>query len=148
MKSFLMRKTAIILLALLFVLAACSKSPTPQASSETSTDNTGIGYPTVQAALTALKAKPGVKIRDQQGWTMIEDPVSKDAYDLWAFAPQGNPAYPAAVKRTIYKQEGQVFIKMTALCESSKTACDALVSNFKALNDQIKAEIIRRAKAK
>jgi hypothetical protein len=146
-----MRKSLVILIATLCAVGACTKVPSDQpvksVSVSETTDN-GIGYPTVQAALTTLKAKPGVRIRNQRGWTMIEDQESKDAYDVWAFAPQGDPAYPAVVKRVIYKQDGQVFIKMAALCESTQTACDALVGKFKAMNDQIKAEIVRRTRMK
>jgi len=35
-----------------------------------------MGYPTVAAALSALRAKPGVRIQDQQGWIIVTDTQS------------------------------------------------------------------------
>ncbi len=84
------------------------------------TDNR-FGYPTVAAALTALRAKPGVKISQQDGWTMIEDTA---AYTVWAFAPSSNPAYPAAFKRALRNEGGQMVIQTSIQCEADKAACE------------------------
>lgn len=141
-----MPRPFLILLASLCVIAACSRHPASQPADQAPvTSEQGIGYPSVQAAFTALKSKPGVKIREQQGWTMIEDPYSKTEYDLWSFAPQGYPAYPAAVERIIYRKNDQILIAMKVLCESTKAACDELTQNFEAMNNQIKAELRKRA---
>lgn len=108
-----------------------------------------IGYPTVAAALTALKARKDVAISIRDGWTVITDPPNALAgapppppWIIWSFAPQGGAAYPAAVKRTITKgPDGAYYLDMAVLCEASKEACDDLVRTFEALNDQMKRQL-------
>lgn len=103
--------------------------------------DSAIGYPTVKTALEALKVKPGVHIQDEQGWTTIKDRESESVYSIWSFALAGNPAYPSAVKRTLYQQDGQIFIKMYVLCEAAKKPCDAALRDFQVLNDSIKEQL-------
>jgi hypothetical protein len=91
----------------------------------------GVGYPTVAAALEALKARSDVNISIQGGWTIIDD---KPANTLWSFTPPNHPAHPAVVKRTVVSRDGVVGINMTALCQASKAACDKLMEEFKELN--------------
>lgn len=91
-----------------------------------------IGYPTVAAALKDLQSKPGVKFSVQNGWTIAED---RDHFTLWSFAPEGDPAYPSAVKRTAVQQPGgSITMDMRVLCQSTQAACDKLVADFNALN--------------
>ena len=56
-----------------------------------------IRYRSVAAALEDLRSKPGVEVSDQGGWTIVSD---RSNSTLWSFAPPGNAAYPAVVKRT------------------------------------------------
>ena len=63
----------------------------------------GIGYPTVAAALAALHSKPEVIFREEDGWIIAED---RSHYTLWSFAPEGDPAYPSAVKRSAVQGSG------------------------------------------
>ena len=56
-----------------------------------------------------------------------------DASTLWSFAPEGSPAYPAAVKRQIRQAKDAINIDMNILCEASKAACDKLVADFQKL---------------
>jgi Protein of unknown function (DUF4019) len=97
-------------------------------------ESSGIGYPTVGAALEALKARSDVKISIQGGWTVVQEPSNGT---LWSFTPPGHPAHPSAVKRTVVQRDGQVFIDMKALCQASKPACDELMAQFEKLNRQI-----------
>jgi hypothetical protein len=89
--------------------------PLPEAKDDS------FGYPSIAAALAALRAKPGVKISIQDGWTMIED---TPAYTLWAFVPASDPAYPAAIKRQVASEAGQSVIRTSIHCEADKAACD------------------------
>jgi Protein of unknown function (DUF4019) len=113
------------------------------ASARQSDSGSGIGYPSVAAALDALKARNGVNISVQGGWTIVSDPTD-DA--LWSFAPSDHPAFPAAVKRRAVELDGNTFIDMRALCQASKLACDKLMAEFAALNDKIRANVQGRAK--
>ena len=96
----------------------------------------GIGYPTVQAALEALQAKPGVQIQitKPDAWTIANEPGDVQ----WSFTPSTHNAYPAVVRRAIkMKPDGGIFIEMSALCQAEKAACDKLMADFKELNERI-----------
>jgi Protein of unknown function (DUF4019) len=95
--------------------------------------SSGIGYPSVAAALEALKARTNVEIRVEQGWTIVND---KAAGEFWSFTPPGHPAHPAAVKRTLVEKDGKLTINMSVLCQASKAACDKLVADFRELNEK------------
>ena len=106
--------------------------PNYQPPIEEARDST-IGYPTVAAALAALRAKPGVKFTTQGGWTIADD---ESTGAIWSFSPPGYPAYPAAVRRQVRQQGGQVQLGMDIQCEASKAACDDLVREFQKLNER------------
>jgi hypothetical protein len=62
---------------------------------------------------------------------------------LWSFVPEGHPAYPAAVDRKVVQQENDLFIQMSVLCEASKAACDALVTEVTGLNERLHKDLAR-----
>jgi hypothetical protein len=96
--------------------------------------SSGIGYPSVAAALADLHSKPEVIFREEGGWIIAED---RNHYTLWSFATEGDPAYPSAVKRTAVQESGgNVTMSMNILCESNQDACDKLVANFNELNER------------
>lgn len=98
-----------------------------------------IGYPTAEAALAALKAKPGVTFAEQDGWTIATDDADNA---VWSFPPQQDPAYPAVVRRQMTAgPKGSVSVQMDVLCSASKTACDDLVRAFERMNDEVKAQL-------
>ena len=115
------------------------------ASSVTAQQEPGqVGYPSVKAALDALKRDPSAAMQEQSGWTIVSNREGTDPV-LWSFTPSTHPAYPAVVKRTVLQDRGQVSVHMAVLCEAAKPACDELVADFKALNDGLRADIQRRA---
>jgi hypothetical protein len=93
-----------------------------------------IGYPSVAAALDGLHAKPGVAFRTQDGWTIAEDQAE---LTFWSFPPPGHPAYPSAVKRQLVKSGDDLQLEMNVACEAPKEACEALVSRYQRLNQQM-----------
>jgi hypothetical protein len=96
--------------------------------------SSGIGYPSVAAALADLHSKSEVIFREEGGWIIAED---RSHYTLWSFATEGDPAYPSAVKRTAVQESGgNVTMSMNILCESNQDACDKLVANFNELNER------------
>jgi hypothetical protein len=96
--------------------------------------SSGIGYPSVAAALKDLHSKPEVIFREQDGWIIAED---RSHYTLWSFAKEGDPAYPSAVKRTAVQETGgSVTMNMNILCEATQVACDRLVADFNELNER------------
>jgi hypothetical protein len=94
-------------------------------------------YPNVAAALDALRAKSGVSVKVESGWTVIED---RATMSIWSFTSSGHPAHPAAVRRAVTQQGDKIFVDMSVLCEAAKSACDKLVAEFNALNRNLSAE--------
>ena len=130
-----MNRVAALLLTL--CIAACAHAGTETVRSDASRQSS-IGYPTVAAALTDLKAQPGNVVSTQQGWTIITNPTN---LTLWSFTPENHPAHPAAVKRTTVERGGAWYIEMDALCQAQKAPCDKLIEQFKALNEQMREHI-------
>ena len=97
-----------------------------------------IGYRTVAEALSALTNTPGLEVANPGGWTIVTDNVHST---MWSFAPTNHAAYPAVVKRVVISKDGSVYVDMKVLCEAAKSACDALVRDFAALNERIKKDM-------
>lgn len=133
-------------LALVAALTACA-SPSPPGIGATppapgSEQATTFGYPSVEAALTALRKDPKVRIFKEHGWTIADDRAN---YTLWSFTPPSHPAYPAAVKRVVVQDDtGNIRVMMTELCQAQKAACDKLWKAFSALNDQVAQHVPAR----
>ena len=84
-----------------------------------------IGHPTVAEALAALKAKPGVQVSGEDGWTIITD-----GNIIWSFTPEGNAAHPSAVKRETIARDGAESLEMRIQCEAAPEPCDRLADDF------------------
>jgi hypothetical protein len=122
--------------ALCLVAAA---PPAPHADSIAEAPKSTIGYPTAEAALTALRAKPGVTFADQDGWTIATDDADNA---VWSFPPERDPAYPAVVRRQMTPgPKGSVSVQMDVLCSAPKTACDDLVRAFERMNEEARRQL-------
>lgn len=131
---------ALVVLSLPVVGQEGTPAPLPESN------HTNIGYPTVAEAMSALRSKPGVEVRVEAGWTIVSD-KNDGGRDLWSFTPEGHPAHPSAVKRSVIENDGSVWIDMSVLCQAQKGPCDALVLEFKALNDRIRESMKRESAA-
>ncbi len=100
-------------------------APLPEAS------ETAIEYPSVEAALKALRARPGIVFTTERGWLIATDEAD---YTIWSFAPPEYPAYPAMVKRHVAPQGSGSSVVMSVHCEAAKAACDDLVRTFAQMN--------------
>jgi hypothetical protein len=108
-------------------------APLPEAKGDV------IGYPDVATSRKALLARKDAQSHTEGGWLIVEIPSE---LTLWSFAPESDPAYPAAVKRVITQDSGNSsYITMNVLCEASKEACDNLVREFQKLNDNMKESL-------
>ncbi|HZZ89845.1 MAG TPA: DUF4019 domain-containing protein [Caulobacteraceae bacterium] len=115
--------------------ARCPNDQPPTPAPVAENPDASIGYPTVEAALADLHARPGVVFSEQNGWTIATDQA---ALTIWSFPPADDAAYPAAVKREVKRAAGGgSTITMTVLCGATKDACDDLVRAFARLNNQI-----------
>lgn len=122
---------------LLILISSAGYSGELKYSNDPSQDPS-IGYKSVDEALVALKGKEGVEVRIQQGWIIAQD-ASEGS--VWSFAPEEHPAHPAAVKRTVFEEDGSVHIKTGILCQSRKAECDKLAEQFQELNDRVRQEM-------
>jgi hypothetical protein len=129
------------ILALGFV--AYAHAATDRSRPEVTRDSS-IGYSSVESALADLESQPGNIVTLQGGWTIISNPNN---LTVWSFTPKAHPAHPAAVRRTSVERNGDVYMVMQALCEAEKAPCDALIDEFKQLNQQMR-EYIRNQKRK
>jgi hypothetical protein len=121
--------------AALWLAAAAAAWAEPIAEAPKST----IGYPTAEAALAALRVKPGVSFATQNGWTIATDAADNA---VWSFPPERDPAYPAVVRRQMTPgPNGAVSVQTDVLCAAPKTACDDLVRAFERMNDEVKAQL-------
>ena len=100
-----------------------------------------IGYPTVAAALEALRKDPQAHFSTQDGWTVVSATENGNPV-VWSFTPEGHPAHPAAVKRTaVHEKDGAWTLEMAVLCGGTKPACDKLLEDFKELNERMKESL-------
>ena len=99
-----------------------------------------IGYPSVEAARKALQARDDVSLSRTDGWLTVEDPLNKT---LWTFAPESDPAHPAAIKRRVVEEFDRVVIVMDIRCEGNDAACDALEEHFLSLNESTRDQVER-----
>lgn len=98
-------------------------------------DEGDIGYSSVAAARAALSGREDVRMSRADGWLTIEDPA---AMTVWTFAPEADPAHPAAIKRSVIPDGDRVVIRMDIRCEGGIAACDALEQHFLSLNESVR----------
>ena len=100
-------------------------------------------YATPAKALDGLRAKPGVKISLQSGWTVIED---RSTLSVWSFPPASHRAYPTAIQRKVVQEGDNIFVRMNVLCEAPKPDCDAVVAEFGKLNERVRDDLNSKAR--
>ncbi len=93
-----------------------------------------IGYARVDAVLAALRADPSSKFENQAGWTIVAASESGRAVQ-WFFTPEGHPAHPAVVKRTVLEVNGTSYIDLAALCQVEQSECDQLLADFNQVHE-------------
>src|SRR2546430_16695261 len=109
-----LRLLAILALLAMLGLAACGTAGvSADASNPDSSDADRIGYPTVEAALSAVRARSGISESQSGGWIVLEDKARRQT---WLFSPSGHPAHPAVVKRTVVRSLGDSRTPTAALC--------------------------------
>jgi len=106
----------------LVFLAMCSvNGVSGQATNRGEPPAASISYSTLDEAMEALRTKPGVKFREEGGWTVAED---ENGLVLWLLTPRGHPAYPSIVRRTIVNRADGAHFETAVRCFASKDVCD------------------------
>ncbi len=131
MKTHEIALTRLLLASLLsvgFLATAAEENSAPN-------DRPRIGYKSPQAALAALRTKPGVTEREENDWIVLND---KGDNTIWSITTDAHPAHPTAVKRAFVKRGGAVYVEMGVLCGASKDVCDHVVMQFQEINDNLR----------
>lgn len=123
----------------LFILALLTLFYFPALGAQQVAESSPIGYATIEEAFNALKADPAAGMKEHEGWTVFNQ-KGEGKYVLWSFTPLDHPAHPTAIRREVVKKEGEIFIKMDALCNSNQLDCDLLIEQFKNINERIKQD--------
>jgi len=125
-----------LLLAALCAIAGASTANDASAQAGTPLpiefNGSDIGYPSVAAALAAMRSIPGVHIVVTDGWTVADD-AAHDTF--WRFAPPGNPAWPSVIRQTVVLRDDRLAVDLRIRCEAAMTACDALIADAQRAGD-------------
>lgn len=97
---------------------------------------TDIPYATPDAALTALRALPQVRERQDNDWVVLHD---LQGQVFWSVTLPGNGWHPSIVRRQLREQQGEVRVDMQVRCGADKDDCDRLVQVFQASNENLRA---------
>ena len=100
-----------------------------------------IGYASVAAALRALQSDPASQFAEQSGWTVVASRENGNAVQ-WFFTPDGHPAHPSVVKRTIAEQDGTGYVDLVVLCHVRQDTCDRLLDDFKQVSAQPQRTVV------
>jgi hypothetical protein len=95
-----------------------------------------IEYPSVAAALEALRTDPAAQLESQAGWIVVASSERGNPV-LWSFTPEGHPAHPAVVKRTALEKKGTGFVELATLCQGPEAACVELLDEFRQIAQQV-----------
>jgi hypothetical protein len=99
-------------------------------------DEPVIDYPSVAAALEALRADPAAQFDSQAGWIVVASSEHGNPV-LWSFTPEGHYAHPAVVKRTALENKGAGFVELATLCQGPQAECVRLLDEFRQISQQI-----------
>ena len=97
---------------------------------------TDIPYATPDVALTALRALPQVRERQDNDWVVLHD---LQGQVFWSVTLPSNGWHPSIVRRQLREQQGEVRVDMQVRCGAAKDDCDRLVQVFQASNENLRA---------
>jgi hypothetical protein len=92
-------------------------------------------------AIESLMADPSAAGSVQRGWAVFKR-RDGDRTEVWTFTPEDHPAFPSVARRIGCRNaDGSWGVRTNLLCQSTKTACDALLQEYLLLDEQIKDSI-------
>lgn len=124
-----------LLLTATFLATGCSNLAARQETPTARSAQEAPPKPSVAQIQASIVQDPEMAVSVRRGWTMAKD---TKGFVLWTFTPDEHPAHPSAIRRQIVNRDGSARIEMSVFCESSQSACDALVEQFKDKNRLIK----------
>lgn len=111
--------------------AALMMSVALPATAEPSANEIALPYTSVSQAYHALSKREHATLARHAGWTLISLAGEKAGQDsVWSFVPTSHAAYPAVVIENRIVRDGEPELMTRLLCESTRAACDALVTTL------------------
>jgi hypothetical protein len=133
MENHLKRLTkAMLYTSLLFCL--CSTQATAEKLESASHK---IEYKSPMEALTELKKRKDVAIREENDWIIVNDKTNNT---IWSIASKKHSAYPTAVKRVIYEKDGTINLSFDMQCGAEKWICDKVFLQFQEMTETIQQD--------
>ena len=121
-------------------LAQAQQGDASESGASRPSQDTGIGYASVQEAYDALSADDSALRSSYEGWTVFNQKLDGQ-YIIWTFTPEEHPVHPSVVRRAIVSRDGEVQIGMDVLCYANPLDCDELVVQFRQINENLKARL-------
>lgn len=118
----------LLLCAAILAVGCAAERPRTEVAAE------AIGYPSYEAALADLRAKPDIKFFDHDSWVFAYDHQNNV---VWSFSPSKHYAYPTVVKRTITQQNGHLHVETKVYCQNNRWNCSVLVDELARQNEWI-----------
>jgi len=132
-------------LSIVFATPVASFAQTTADPPTTPSAPAGVGFKNVADALAALKTRPGAKVSQRDGWTIITE---QGGAIVWSFTTDTHPAHPAVVRRAIVVgDDGVARIEMASLCQAEKASCDRLMKDFRDLTERSSRAMKERMKS-
>ncbi|MGQ0383701.1 MAG: DUF4019 domain-containing protein [Gammaproteobacteria bacterium] len=131
-----------VLLATL-VLGAAETPPPAAAAPKIVMDEAAFPHPSVSAAMDALLDNRDAEFTVKAGWTTVAETVEGRPVH-WTFTPETHAAHPSVVRRTPIEKDGDIWVKVSYRCEAKPQACEALLEEFRNLNEATIQEFRRR----
>ena len=128
---FILQPNKIITIVFAIVISFSLTAVAQQAS-----EQSPVGYDSVEEALQALQSEPGVQMSTHDSWTVAIQ-QNEASTIVWSFTQEGHDAHPAVIRREFVEQEGLLSIDMKGLCESEEEPCDLLFQQFRLMDKEI-----------
>ncbi len=101
-------------------------------------------FETAREAMESLIADPSATSSVRGGWAVFER-RNGDLTEFWTFTPKDHPAFPSVARRMGCRNaDGAWNVRTNLICQSTKTACDALLHEYMLLDEQMKESIRKR----
>jgi len=127
-----MMRLARTVCALILIPGICAAQIGPGRVPEAAGNPTGFASP--EMALQFLRSRHDVTFEKSGDWLVAANAANQA---VWSFPPQGHPAYPSVIKRSVVAgADGQYHIHTAIQCGGTKAVCDQLVLDYRRLNQR------------
>jgi hypothetical protein len=91
----------------------------------------------VPAYIASLSAPGLPRLSESERYLSVKGAAGK----TWTVTKEANPAHPAIICRELKQLNGAVIMKSDASCTKDKTVCEAMIAEFKQLDQQMRQNV-------